>query len=873
MSLRVFELARELNTPAKDLLARISGLEFNLTGNFSVLTDAQVKAIRKEFLEPASRIQEKIVSDTQGEKKVRRRIISIKKAEASLKIKKSLHMEDVPLKEDIQTRKDMSEVISVKDEKIEDKPEEVLPKQETLESKKPKVSAPEIPKETIINIAEVPQENKKVIETTKVELHNKATSKIQENKIIEEEKPVIPKKTRVTVIKSYSADDDNKITSNDIDKKNQIDTKTNKEIKGTTINESGGNKDFGEKKRNRDNGLSGKKRYGKWVKKKEVKSHSQKIDQNRPKHTFEPRKKGLIIGDSIVVGELASIIGVKVSEIIKSLMSLDCMATITQSIDGETAALVASEHGIELKVESKSFEHSLNTNVESDSDQNNKVRSPVVTIMGHVDHGKTSLLDKIRSTNVTGAESGGITQHIGAYFVETETGAITFLDTPGHEAFSAMRARGSNITDIVILVVAADDGPRPQTVEAINHALAANVPISVAVNKCDKQDADPLRCTKQLMEHGLISEEFGGETPMINVSATTGEGIPKLMEMLQLQAEIMELKANPDRPAQGVVIESRIDRGRGNVISLLVQNGTLKVGDNCVVGAEFGRIRAIWNDKGKKVKVALPSHPVEIVGINGLPNAGDRFNSGKDEKQVRQIANERVEKKKQKVQIQLPKKTLENLFDDIEKTEQQEINLIIKTDVAGSMEALSESLLKLSNEEVEVKIIHSAVGGISLTDVTLATASKATIIGFNVRPDPSAKKMAQEEGIDVRSYSIIYEVIDDLEKAIKGMLKPIIREELQGKAEVMEVYTIPKVGTIAGTKVISGKIVRNCQVRVIRDSVVIHDGSLASLKRFKDDAKEVSNGFECGIGITSYKDLRVGDILESYQRITTPNQG
>ena len=575
----------------------------------------------------------------------------------------------------------------------------------------------------------------------------------------------------------------------------------------------------------------------------------------------------MVVGEAISVGDLAGLIGIKVPGIIKTLMSLDVMATIAQLIDGETAALVAAEHGIELKVQFESLENQFDEIKENDEDLQS--RPPVVTVMGHVDHGKTSLLDKIRSADVTSGEAGGITQHIGAYHVSTAEGNVTFLDTPGHAAFTAMRARGANATDIVILVVAADDGPRPQTVEAIDHARAANVPVIVAINKCDKPAANPDGTIQRLMEHNLIAEEFGGDVRMVKVSAKSGEGLPELLEAIHLQAEIMELKVNPNRLATGVVIESKIDKGRGNTASFLVQSGTLRIGDNYVVGAEYGRVRAMWDDQGRKIKVATPSMPVEVVGLNGIPNSGDNFNVGTDEKKVRQLAEQRGKKEKERRQVQQKKQGLENLFSSMGQEEKKTLNLIIKTDVIGSLEALSDSLLKLGNDEVEVRIIHGAVGAISSTNVVLAAASNAVIIGFNNRPETSAKQVAKDEGVDIRLYSIIYEAIDDVTAALEGMLKPIVREEFQGKAQILEVFTIPKVGTIAGSKVVEGKIVRDCPIRVIRDNVVIHDGQLASLKRFKDNVKDVTVGFECGMGVENFRDLRSGDILESYYRLET----
>ncbi|MBT4524958.1 MAG: translation initiation factor IF-2 [Deltaproteobacteria bacterium] len=890
MSLRVFELAKELNTPTKDLIKRLSKIGFQVKGNFAVLTDSQVVKIKKDFLEPSSRIKETLVSSEDGPKKVRRRIISARKATASKKIKKSLKIEDQPFEADVQTREEMEKPVKKKAEiekpetvtKVDSAKEEI---KDTPKKGKYKKADKEKPGKKEKKVEETKIDKK--VEAKKVKKHGvKETEKLQPVKVeaIKKEKELEVDTRPRTEKPSKVPQKEGISTKKEEEKKVKLKKKEIKAKQKTAVvaplEEDSGLKKKKEKPGKHvpkkvkgfipddvDNGkpipryTSKKKQFKKFKKK----GHKAAFIPAKEKHTFNPRKKELIVGELITVGDLAKLIGIRVPEIIKTLMSLDIMATITQSIDGETAALVANEHKIELKVQISSLEDSIDTDI--DDEANLKLRPAVVTIMGHVDHGKTLLLDKIRSTNVLDGEAGGITQHIGAYHVDTHNGKITFLDTPGHAAFTSMRARGADVTDIVILVVAADDGPKPQTVEAIHHAKAADVSIIVAINKCDKPDANPDRVVQQLMEHELISEEFGGDIPMIKVSAKAGEGIDELLEMIHLQSEIMDLKANPSRFAQGVVIESRLDKGRGNAATILIQNGTLKVGDNYVVGTEYGRVRAMWDDRGKKVEEALPSMPVEIVGLNGLPNAGDRFNVGTDEKQVRQISVLRTDKEKEKKQAIQYKKTLENIFDSIGQEEKSMLNLIIKADVIGSAEALSESLATMGNEEVAVNVVHSAVGAISNTDVTLATASSGIIIGFNTRPDPTAKKIAKDENIEIRLYSVIYEAIEDVKKALEGMLRPIIREEYQGKATVQEVFNIPKVGLIAGSKVSEGKIIRNSPVRILRDNIVIHDGRLSSLKRFKDDAKEVSEGFECGIGIEQFKDVRVGDEIESYLRL------
>ncbi len=898
MSKRVFELAKELNTPTKDLIKKISKLGIKIKGNFSGLTEDQVSKIKKDFLEPTSRIKETLVSNEGETKKVRRRIISAKKATAGKKIRKSLNIKDEPLKEDIQTRKDMKvtdnleleeALVIDKERKTRDAPvkETIEEEKTTISDEKLKVEKKKSSGEDLI-VKEVTPKAKK----TPSELEEVKAEKVEQNreKSRQGQAKLQKAKKPEPATKAPEADKTNKkdeSTEKDSVKKGR--KKKDERKKAVESLESEDNdQGFAKKKKDKTVGkvrkkdkffkqlieeeenegkpakFAGKKRF------KIFKKESQKpqiAKQKKVKHTFNPRKKELVVGKLITVGDLAKLIGIRVPEIIKTLMSLEIMATITQSIDGETAALIAGEHNIDLKVSVSSLEDAMD--FEEDHEENLAERPPVVTIMGHVDHGKTKLLDTIRNTNVVGGEAGGITQHIGAYHVDTPDGLITFLDTPGHAAFTAMRARGADVTDIVILVIAADDGPRPQTIEAIRHAKAADVSIIVAINKCDKPEANPDRVVQQLMGHEIVAEEFGGDVPVIKLSAKTGKGISKLLEMVHLQTEMMELQADPSRMAQGVVIESRLDKGRGNTATILIQTGSLRIGDNYVVGTEYGKVRAMWNDRGKKVLVATPSMPVEIVGLNGLPKAGDKFNVGKDEKQVRQLSSLRTIKEKEKGQAIQHKKTLENIFDSLGKVEKSMLSLIIKADVIGSAEALADSLSTIGNEEVAVKVVHNAVGAISSTDVTLAAASNAIIIGFNTRPDPAAKKLSKEEGIEIRQYSVIYEAIDDVKKALEGMLKPVIREEFQGRAQVLEVFNIPKIGFIAGSKVVEGKVVRSTPIRVLRDNVVIHDGQISSLKRFKDDAKEVMTGFECGIGIETYKDIRVGDEIESYSRLET----
>ncbi|MFC4404537.1 translation initiation factor IF-2 [Gracilibacillus xinjiangensis] len=564
------------------------------------------------------------------------------------------------------------------------------------------------------------------------------------------------------------------------------------------------------------------------------------------------------------VGELAEKLNKETNEIIKKLMFLGVMATKNQDLDDDSIELICGEYGVEVEQEVEIDQTDLSTYIEEDDSDKLEERPPVVTIMGHVDHGKTTLLDSIRNTKVTAGEAGGITQHIGAYQIEANDKKVTFLDTPGHAAFTSMRSRGAQITDIAILVVAADDGVMPQTVEAINHAKAAEVPIIVAVNKMDKEGANPDRVMQELTEYQLVPEDWGGETIFVQLSALKGEGIDDLLEMILLVAEVEELKANPNRLANGTVIEAQLDKGRGSVASLLVQNGTLNVGDPIVVGNTFGRVRAMVNDLGKRVKSVGPSTPVEITGLNEVPLAGDRFVVFKDEKQARQIGEMRQQKEIEEKRGDKAKVSLDDLFERIKQGEIKDINVILKADVQGSVEALAASLQKIDVEGVKVNIIHTGVGAIKETDINLASASNAIVIGFNVRPDTNAKKAAESENIEIRLHRVIYKAIEEVEAAMKGMLDPEFEEKVIGQVEVREIFKVSKIGTIAGGYVTDGKITRDSGVRLIRDGVVIYEGEIDTLKRFKDDVKEVAQNYECGITIQNYNDIKEGDVIEAY---------
>lgn len=598
---------------------------------------------------------------------------------------------------------------------------------------------------------------------------------------------------------------------------------------------------------------------------KNKKKNHTPVQQTQPQKKKEKELPAKItFSESLTVGELAKKIYREPSEIIKKLFLLGVMATINQVLDKDAIELIASEYGVEVEEEIKVDTTDLEVYFTEDSEDSLVERPSVVTIMGHVDHGKTTLLDSIRNTKVTEGEAGGITQHIGAYQVVENGKKITFLDTPGHAAFTTMRARGAKITDITILVVAADDGVMPQTVEAINHAKAAEVPIIVAVNKMDKEAANADRVMQELTEHGLVSEAWGGDTIFVPLSAKTGEGIDNLLEMILLVSEVEEYKANPDRKAVGTVIEAQLDKGRGSVATLLVQNGTLKIGDPIVVGNTFGRVRAMVNDKGRRVKEAGPSTPVEITGLNDVPQAGDRFVVFEDEKTARQVGEARAQSALAAQRGEKSIVSLETLFDQLKQGEMKDLNIILKADVQGSAEAVAASLQKIDVEGVNIKIIHSGAGAINESDITLAAASNAIVIGFNVRPDVNAKRAAEAEKVDVRLHRIIYKVIEEIEAAMKGMLDPEFQEKIIGQAEIRQTFKVSKVGTIAGSYVTDGKITRDSGIRLIRNGVVTFEGNIDALKRFKDDVKEVSQGYECGITIKNFNDVKEGDIIEAY---------
>ncbi len=574
-------------------------------------------------------------------------------------------------------------------------------------------------------------------------------------------------------------------------------------------------------------------------------------------------KRIIKISETITIGELAKRMGIKATDLIKTMMKMGTMVTINHVLDYDAAVILASDY--EYEVENVAVDLDEILEFTPDAPELLRERPPVVTIMGHVDHGKTSLLDAIREANVIAGEAGGITQHIGAYDVELHGRKITFLDTPGHEAFTAMRARGAKVTDIVILVVAADDGVMPQTKEAINHSKAAGVPIIVAINKIDKPDAKPDRVKQELTEQGLVASDWGGDTTMVEVSAKKRINLEGLLEMVLLQADLMELKANPDKAGKGTIVEGKLDKGRGPVATVLVQEGTLRTGDYCVVGTHSGRVRAMQNDRGERVHEAGPAMPVEVIGLSGVPDAGDIFVTMTDEKQAKEIATLRQIKQREMELAKHAKMSLEQLYEKIQKGEVKDLNVIVKADVQGSVEAVAESLRKLSTDAVRLNVIHTAVGAITESDVNLATASNAIIIGFSIRPEVKAQAMAEKEGVDIRLYNVIYDAVDDVRKAMEGLLEPVLKEKYLGRAEIREIFSVPKVGNVAGSFVQDGKIVRNAQVRLLRDNVVVYEGKLATLRRFKDDVKEVASGYECGMGLENYNDIKAGDIIEAFE--------
>jgi translation initiation factor IF-2 len=868
---RVYELAKELGIENKELIARLEKLGLTGKSHSSSLEDSDMERIKRNLhaAEPHE-VEEKRIKSTV----IRRRAVrSVAEEELAVvpEIEVATAAVEPPKKEKTEPR-EPEPAIPARPEKKPPvpavgkeapAPPSVEPVVEVKKEEIPKKHTETTPiqKDTVASVAPPPLQpegKKPTAEMTKGAATQTKTATIVGHK-------ELPKPPGIRIVKDITPPPPKGIEPSpvrqDLDKSRRKGAKAPVEVvigDKLAVRKKALIKKVYDKKGSRFDVIDRDSRSDKWKEERRpAVVKMKKTEITVPKAV----KRRIRIGEAIAVGELAKKMGIKAGEIIAKLMGLGLLATINQAIDSDTATLIAGEFGFQVETVAAEFEEPLmKTDV---SFENLKPRAPVVTIMGHVDHGKTSLLDAIRQTNVIDGEAGGITQAIGAYHVQIKDRDIVFLDTPGHEAFTAMRARGAQVTDIVILVVAADDGVMDQTVEAINHSRVAGVPIMVAINKMDKPGADAEKIKQGLTQYHLVPEEWGGDTIFAEVSAKMKQGIEELLELILLQADIMELKADPDLPARGVVIEAKLDRGRGPVATVLIQQGTLKEGDAFVCKTESGRVRAMINDQGRRVQQAGPAMPVEVIGFSRVPAVSAEFVCVEDEKKARNIADYWIRKERERELSATSKITLEQLYEKI-KEGAKDLNIIVKGDVQGSIEALTEALNKLSTPDIKLKIIHSSAGTITETDVMLASASNAVIIGFNVRPDSRVTEIAEQEGVDIKLYDIIYNVIADVRAAMEGLLDPVFKEVVQGRAEIRDLFKITKIGTIAGCSVLDGKITRNAGLRVIRDGVVAYDGKIASLRRVKDDVREVTAGMECGIGIENFNDVRVGDILEAY---------
>jgi len=860
---RVYELAKELGLENKDLIAHLERIGISVKSHSSSLEDEEVERIKDELLakEPRKIVEERIKSTV-----IRRRAVR--------PVPEQQPVEEKAAGEEREARAEEEKKPAVPEKKKS--PAVGESSAPAVEEKREETVRPEITPAEKIAVPEKKEEAKSEVKVEKAEIKAAAPSgvkirpgqpvpfkpatiisrqKIERPEPKKEIPPKPPAKPGERIV-IPPADKAIKREFEKPKKKGKIPVEVfieeEKEVPRRKVLE----KKIEKKLRKQDD--EREVVFSKWRDERKVAPVKMKKTEITVPKAIKRRIK---IGETITVGDLAKRMGVKASEVISKLMGMGVMSTINQAIDYDIATLIAGEFSFHVESAEVEFDETILKAPATPA--NLKPRAPVVTIMGHVDHGKTSLLDAIRQTNVIDGEAGGITQAIGAYHVHINNRDIVFLDTPGHEAFTAMRARGAQVTDIVVLVVAADDGVMGQTVEAINHSKVAGVPIIVAINKIDKPGAEPEKIKQALTEHGLLSEQWGGDTIFCEVSAKKKTGIESLLEMILLQADVLELKADPDRLARGIIIESKLDRGRGPVATVLIQEGTLREGESFVSKTEFGRVRAMINDQGRRVKEAKPAMPVEVIGFSSVPQTGAEFFCVEDEKKARNIADHWTRKAREKELSASSKITLEQLYQKI-KEGVKDFNVIIKADVQGSIEAISDALHKLSSEDVRLKMIHSSTGAISETDVMLASASNAIIIGFNVRPDARVVEIAQQEGVEIKLYDIIYNVIADVRAAMEGMLEPEYKEVVQGRAEIRELFKVPKIGTIAGCHVTDGKVTRSANIKLVRDSVVVMDGKILSLKRFKDDAKEVLAGFECGISIEGFNDLRVGDIIESY---------
>ncbi|MBW1916072.1 MAG: translation initiation factor IF-2 [Deltaproteobacteria bacterium] len=847
---RVFELAKELSMDSKELVEKLQANGMDIKNHMSTLDEDTVSRAKEIVTGVTSEvIEEKRIKPTV----IRRRKKTIKvEAEKPEKEQEEEKEEPVPLKAKKEDKKE--------EVKVEEKPplkEEKPPPKEKDVTKKTKAEKPSAKPEPKKKPKKIKRKKKdkpaKIIKRPeegplKEVIAKKKKAKTPVKKSVPEASPaevsdVVPKEEKKGK-PSRKKKDKKKTEKKDVESKGRVRYRKVEEFERADLY-------AGRKPRVKD------RKAGK--KSREAAKDIKQTEITVPKAL----KRRIKVQEEVTVAELAKAMSVKSVELIKKLMGLGIRANINQAIDFETASVVADDFGYELELDLLEAE-SIIEEVE-DRPEDLKPRPPVVTIMGHVDHGKTSLLDYIRESNIIGRESGGITQHIGAYYVKGKGGDIAFLDTPGHEAFTAMRARGARVTDIIILVVAADDGVMPQTKEAINHARAANIPIIVAINKIDKPEANPEKVTRELAELELAPEEWGGDTIFGKISAKTGDGINELMESILLQAEMLELKASPNKSARGTIIEAKLDKSKGSVATVLIKSGTLKKSDYFICGETYGRVRAMLNNRGMKIQSAGPSVPVEIYGISGVPMAGDEFIVVKDDKSARQLVEHRQAKMKEKEVARRGIVSLDDLYEKIKEGEIKELNIVLKTDVRGSLEALSESLIKLSTEAVKLRMIHSSTGAITETDVMLASASSAIVIGFNVRANPRVIQIAEKEKVDIRYYDVIYNAMEDIRLAMTGLLDPTFKEKVIGRADIKEIFSVPKIGAVAGCYVTDGFIERNAQVRLLRDEVVVFDGKMASLRRFKDDVKEVQSGYECGIGLENYHDIKPGDVFEVYQ--------
>ena len=843
--LRVYELARDLNMTNKVLIAKLNDLDIDVKSHMSALDEDIISKIKSSLFGA----KEETVEET----RVKPTVIRRRRKTVQVKVPKPPETEaqetDAAATQPETEAEEADQKAALKEVAEEKAVEEPESAEEQATEEKPAAAEPvKIPK------ARKKEPSAKII---------KLPIKPPEKPLKEKKAPLRKEKAKVEVLPSRKISGEQPLKEDDLAQPGKKKRKHKKKYEESEVD-----KKFLKKKISfrRKAVVEGEDLYGAGYRprkqRKLGKGKKPSGGQKTQITVAKAIKRRIKIDEAIVLSELAKRMGIKASEIIKFMMTMGSMATVNQTIDFDTATLIANE--FEYEVERASFEEETLLKQETDDPEKLMPRPPVVTIMGHVDHGKTSLLDVIRKSRISETEAGGITQHIGAYLVNTDKGQIAFLDTPGHEAFTAMRARGAQVTDIVVLVVAADDGVMPQTTEAINHAKAAEVPIIVAINKIDKQNADPEKVQRELAEIGLTPEEWGGDTIFVKVSAKQAEGIDELLEMVLLQAEVLELKANPEKLATGHVVEAKIDSGRGAIATVLVNEGTLRAGDPVVCGVHYGRIRAMIDDRGNPVQSAGPSIPVEIIGLSGVPMAGDEMLAIDDEKNAKQVSEHRQQKKRSKELAQSSRLSLDKLYERMQEGEVKDLNLIIKADVHGSIEALNDSLTKLSNDEVNVNVVHSASGTIAESDISLATVSNAIIIGFNVRPSPKVQALANEENVDMRFYNVIYDVIKDVKNAMAGMMASTFEEQILGTAEVREVFQIPKVGNIAGCYVTDGKIERGQNLRLLRDGVVIFEGKNSSLRRFKDDVKEVQAGYECGIGIEHFNDIKVGDTIDCY---------